>query len=475
MTIPRKAGAGLQVDPTDSSKWKADFAAIAAQVLSGTTVPVAGALSVTVDDGVTNAVTDVATLAHTTTGTAAAGIGTGLKLRAENGAGATVDAARIAAVLTTVTAGAEDSALTFQTRAAGAALVEAARFAPSGALLMGGLTADPGAGNIALPNSKFLVGKTNSTPYLTLAYVDGSNVIQLGATNSSGTNLGTGTILTFAVTGSEIARFSASGGLSLGITADPGAFNIGLPNSKALYGRNAGGTQYSALAQVDASSNTLFGNTGANSIHQTVTSITWQNASAYFAQFTGTTGVFGVNAIGTGAPSPYKITAPVSIGTNIGSSNFTLAAGLGTGTGALGYVSLQGTIGTTSGTGQHTAGESFRAYGQYCQVMAGEVYTRTAAKTASYTALITDNYIPCDTAGAAAGFPINLPAANAVPAGWVITVKDSTGSAATKNVTITRAGADTIEGATTKVINTAFGLFTLMSDGTSKWEVVGKV
>jgi len=64
---------------------------------------------------------------------------------------------------------------------------------------------------------------------------------------------------------------------------------------------------------------------------------------------------------------------------------------------------------------------------------------------------------------------ITLPAASAVTAGRTYVVKDESGAAGTNNITVARAGADTIDGATSKVINTNYGSVMLYSDGVSKW------
>jgi hypothetical protein len=70
---------------------------------------------------------------------------------------------------------------------------------------------------------------------------------------------------------------------------------------------------------------------------------------------------------------------------------------------------------------------------------------------------------------------ITLPAANAVAPGVIYRVVDESGAAATNNITIARAGTDTIVGgatSTTATITTNGGARALYSDGTSKWFVV---
>jgi hypothetical protein len=68
---------------------------------------------------------------------------------------------------------------------------------------------------------------------------------------------------------------------------------------------------------------------------------------------------------------------------------------------------------------------------------------------------------------------VSLPAANTYPAGQRLTVIDYSGSCSASNtISLARAGADTINGATSQVINQAYGYLALISDGISKWTVV---
>lgn len=64
---------------------------------------------------------------------------------------------------------------------------------------------------------------------------------------------------------------------------------------------------------------------------------------------------------------------------------------------------------------------------------------------------------------------ITLPAANGVTAGRRYRIVDATGSAATHNITVARAGSDTINGATSFLVVDAYGSVELESDGVSAW------
>lgn len=67
---------------------------------------------------------------------------------------------------------------------------------------------------------------------------------------------------------------------------------------------------------------------------------------------------------------------------------------------------------------------------------------------------------------------ITLPAANSVAAGRHYMIKDKSGSAATNNISIILNGADTCEGlSATKLLQTNFGCWDLVSDGVSAWYI----
>lgn len=70
---------------------------------------------------------------------------------------------------------------------------------------------------------------------------------------------------------------------------------------------------------------------------------------------------------------------------------------------------------------------------------------------------------------------LTLPAANAVSAGRFYEVKDVTGLAATNNIIIQRAGADTIDGGTSFTINLNYGGIQLVSNGVDAWSMVRPV
>jgi hypothetical protein len=97
--------------------------------------------------------------------------------------------------------------------------------------------------------------------------------------------------------------------------------------------------------------------------------------------------------------------------------------------------------------------------------------TRTAIADAAYTALITDRLVAYTTLAAAR--VITLPAASAFPTGTRLVIIDESGSCSTtKTLLATAAGADTIDGAASAVVNVAYGFVGLESNGVSHWTVI---
>lgn len=95
--------------------------------LSGADGAFTAAQSVTINDALNTAVTRGLTLSHTTSNTAQSGVGAGVLLRAESGAGTLRSAGAVDAVHQDVTDGAEISELVLSA-ARGGSLLEAARF-----------------------------------------------------------------------------------------------------------------------------------------------------------------------------------------------------------------------------------------------------------------------------------------------------------------------------------------------------------
>jgi len=83
--------------------------------------------------------------------------------------------------------------------------------------------------------------------------------------------------------------------------------------------------------------------------------------------------------------------------------------------------------------------------------------------TGTYTVVASDYVLRCDTSGGTA-FGITLPGAE-VLAGRVLIFTDTGGNCTAKNVTINRAGSDTIDGATSVSITTDDGGIAIYSDG----------
>lgn len=103
----------------------------------------------------------------------------------------------------------------------------------------------------------------------------------------------------------------------------------------------------------------------------------------------------------------------------------------------------------------------------------GRLIGRRTFSNAPVTALATDGYL-AQIGTMSASRVVTLPAAAAFLAGQVLRIVDESGTVTAANtLVITRVGADTINGATTNTLNTAYGAVALISDGTSKWTTIG--
>lgn len=122
---------------------------------------------------------------------------------------------------------------------------------------------------------------------------------------------------------------------------------------------------------------------------------------------------------------------------------------------------------TSSGGGSSVTGSNKSAV-NYAGFTYGKSHpsARAGVNDADYTATNRDGIIGFTTITAAR--TLTLPAANTVPAGWEIVVKDESGSCSGSN-TITVVG--TIDGATSTVLNKAYANVLLYSNGSSWFKV----
>lgn len=93
------------------------------------------------------------------------------------------------------------------------------------------------------------------------------------------------------------------------------------------------------------------------------------------------------------------------------------------------------------------------------------IKVKRTAISATYTALVNDFLIAVTSTAAAR--TINLPAAATAGAGKMYFIKDESGGAAANNITIDPSGAELIDGAATKLINTNYGAMRIYCNGTA--------
>lgn len=67
---------------------------------------------------------------------------------------------------------------------------------------------------------------------------------------------------------------------------------------------------------------------------------------------------------------------------------------------------------------------------------------------------------------------ITLPLASAVSSGRIYIIKDVSGQSEANNITVVRAGSDTIDGETSQVLSSNFGSWIITGDGASSWYIL---
>jgi hypothetical protein len=120
------------------------------------------------------------------------------------------------------------------------------------------------------------------------------------------------------------------------------------------------------------------------------------------------------------------------------------------------------TITVSPGTGISVSGSPVALGGTVTIAATGVASSITAVSTSPYVVSATDYFLAVNSSSGA--IQINLP--NAPSTGREFVIKDSTGSAATHNITVTTVGGSVdIDAATTFVMNTAYQSINVIFDG----------
>lgn len=177
----------------------------------------------------------------------------------------------------------------------------------------------------------------------------------------------------------------------------------------------------------------------------------------------GIFGVFGAvygwdNLSTTGGSSPTGSTPTLAQVTAAGASTSDLVTLSG------GYISGASStvVGAITSTATSTA--------KNIAFTGGFVLNRVATINSSYTIVPqTDYYLSVSTTNLAV--TVNLPSATSVSAGTEYIIKDATGNASSKAISVVANGTNTIDATTTQFIANNFGVMTIVTDGASNWEM----
>jgi hypothetical protein len=270
----------------------------------GTSSPGAS-LHVVADNATTNDITDMEILQHTTTGTAAAGIGTAMLFRTENGSGTLKDVARIQSTLSVVTAGSETGVLEMKL------LVVPIFGANVGTVFKidgntGGTAV--GIGASAAGTSSSAVGRQASaagTSAVAMSYnssAAGAYAIAIGQTSS--------------------VHSSTGSGIALGLSAAVGSSSddsIAIGQSATVSNSNSSSIAIGSFTTTTASNQLVIGGGSGRNI-----------STAYIG-----------NGVTAASPSAFTLNATGGSGSNVVGANLQIAGGKGTGNAAGGDILFQ--------------------------------------------------------------------------------------------------------------------------------------
>lgn len=344
------------------------------------------------------------------------------------------------------------------------------------------------AGSLTSPNASITIGY--SSPNITLQVSGGSTSVLTLTGNSGVATPVAGNIN--VITANTTVQFVGSGST---LTQDFGLSNLIIGSSaSSIAGAtlNVGLGRLALASLTSGVSNTVIGDRAGNAITSAQENVlVGLNAGLLLTTSINNTAVGGealgnytTGAANAGANSAFGTQSLFNLTTGINNSAFGYRSSFSTSTGsyniAFGYqsgishtladssnidIGNSGTVGESntirigtqgSGNGQqlqtHIAG--------VINTVSGRVVKVTSPGAYPYTTLTTDYVILVDTSSARTIVPLASPVT-----GTTYRIKDSVGSAAANNITITPSGKN-IDGAASYVINNAYGSVDIVYNGT---------
>lgn len=304
-------------------------------------------------------------------------------------------------------------------------------------------------------NAITLASKTLTAPVINGATSTGGNFDLSGSSGTFLTPTGNHTFGSAAwavpanlvVTGGAAATNTA--GMAFSSTVADGASSIAYkfsaPTAEATSGDRIASFQVGGAEQIGLSKVSRLGTAARPSIFGDSS-----NPSLQLSDAGGTILFYGTNWM--------------AINSAVTGFNFTIASGDKV------YIDAAAAYPAVDATGEALGKKASRWNGLFNAASFSSGYNRQSGAT--YTVLSTDWYVGLSNAAART---VTMCAASALPAGGQIIIKDEAGTGLTANVTINRAGGDTIDGGTSATIVTNFGDRILISDGVSKWFLAGSL
>jgi len=292
-------------------------------------------------------------------------------------------------------------------------------------------------------------------------------------------------ICTSALTANTSGSFNIAIGYQSMITNTTGSYLISM-GYQALKNNSSGGTNigvgYQALRSNTVGSNnlgmgyvSLWSNIGGSDNVGYGIQTLYSNTEGDNNTAVGTKSLYynttGSNNTAIGHHAGERVTSGASnitSGTSVYVGSYTKSSADGNSNEiAIGY-STDGNGSNTATLGNDDIGDTYLKGTVHSN--AGKVNNLTTVNTATYNLLVTDYMLHVTYTTTAAVTSLTLPSAQVV-VGRTIKIKDAAGSAATNNITIDTDGAETIDGASTKIINVNYESVEIYSDG-ANWFVL---
>lgn len=274
------------------------------------------------------------------------------------------------------------------------------------------------------------------------------------------------------------------GGPNSAITIAAGGAASALGPTGSLQFQTGGGTISGSSGLQFLTASSILALTGTMEVIGGISSSINMSASAYYGDGSNLTGITGGGIFTTIDGSNAYVTSSLNIGGNTApdhqlvvsgtvSSSVNISASAYYGDGS----NLSGITTTAAGATTQLQFNTSNAFDASANLtydgstllvkaashLSGGLVLKRTPVTNDYSIALTDYYVGVDTTSNTVD--LTIPQASSATEGQTFVIKDEGGNTTTNVITIVRSGTDTIDGATSVEINSAYGSFSLYTDG----------